>query len=174
MSIVSKDGSGDFSTLQEAVDAVPDSAGEEERRILVRPGEYREKVVVHKDRLRITGEDPERTVLAWNGCAKDQYPDGTEKGTFLSATLVVTGRDVTVENLAVAVYAAGDRGTWRNCRFLACQDTLFCGPVRLPNTRADQGTRHPAQRRLTDAETEGITVAAVLGGTDGWRPDQAR
>ena len=35
MIIVSKDGSGDFSTVQAAVDAVPDGAGEEERRILI-------------------------------------------------------------------------------------------------------------------------------------------
>ena len=153
--IVSKDGSGDFSTVQAAVDAVPDGAGEEERRILIRAGEYREKIIVHKDHLRITGEDREKTVLVWNGCAKDRYPDGTEKGTFLSATLTVTGSDVMFKNLtvmndagdgrkvgqAVAVYAAGDRGIWRNCRFLACQDTLFCGPVRMPNTLADLGIR---------------------------------
>lgn len=155
MLIVSKDGTGGFTTIQAAVDALPDAAEGSERRILVRAGEYREKAVIHKDRVRLIGEGPDRTVLAWNACAKDLYPDGTEKGTFLSATLTVTGNDVTVENLAVvndagdgrkvgqavAVYAAGDRGIWRNCRFLACQDTLFCGPVRMPNTLAELGER---------------------------------
>ena len=154
MMIVAKDGSGDFTRIQEAVDAVPEGTGEPVR-ILVQAGEYREKVVIHRDGIRLTGEDRDRTVIVWNGCAKDQYADGTEKGTFLSSTLMTTGRDIRVENLtirndagdgrevgqAVAVYAAGDRGIWRNCRLLAHQDTLFCGPVRLPNTAEDLGER---------------------------------
>ena len=133
MIIVAPDGTGDFCSIQAAVDALPESGGE----ILIRPGEYREKAVVHRDGVRLAGEDRERTVITWNGCAKDLYPDGTEKGTFLSATLMVTGSDVTVENLtirndagdgrvagqAVAVYAAGDRGVWRNCSLIAHQLT---------------------------------------------------
>ena len=127
---------GDFTSIQAAVDAAADGDT-----LIVRPGTYRERVVVHRSRLRIVAEGD--AVLTGSGCAKDRYPDGTEKGTFLSATLLVLGDDVTVENLtvrndagdgrvvgqAVAVYAAGDRGVWRNCRFIANQDTLFCGPV---------------------------------------------
>ncbi len=152
MIVVAKDGSGDYTGIQAAVDALPETGGQ----ILIRTGEYREKIVVHKDNVRLTGEDRERTVIVWNGCAKDRYKDGTEKGTFLSATMMTTGRDVTVENLtvandagdgrkagqAVAVYAAGDRGIWRNCRLIAHQDTLFCGPIRLPNVKEDIGDRY--------------------------------
>ena len=154
MITVARDGSGDFGSIQAAVDALPEASGEP-RTILVRAGEYREKVTVHRDNVVLRGEGRERTVLTWNGCAKDQYPDGTEKGTFLSATLMVTGKNVTVEDMAVrndagdgreagqavAVYAAGDRGVWRNCDLIAHQDTLFCGPVRLPNVREDIGDR---------------------------------
>ena len=127
---------GDFFSLQAAVDAARDGDT-----LILRPGAYRERVVVHRNGLRILADDG--AVLTGSGCAKDTYPDGREKGTFLSATLLVLGSDVTVENLtvrndagdgrevgqAVAVYAAGDRGVWRNCRFIAHQDTLFCGPV---------------------------------------------
>ena len=155
MITVARDGSGDYTAIQAAVDAIPQDCGETPVRILVRAGEYREKVIVHRDHVVITGEDPERTILVWNGCAKDRYPDGSEKGTFLSSTLMVTGSCVTVENMtvmndagdgrivgqAVAVYAAGDRGVWRNCRLMARQDTLFCGPVRLPNVQEDIGSR---------------------------------
>ena len=151
--VVAQDGSGDSSSLQAAVDAVPEGGGPV--RILLRAGEYREKTVIHRNQIHLIGEDRARTVLAWNGCAKDLYPDGTEKGTFLSSTLMVTGSDGTVENLtvlndagdgrevgqAVAVYAAGDRGIWRNCSLVAHQDTLFCGPVRLPNVKEDIGHR---------------------------------
>ncbi len=152
--IVARDGSGDFTSLQAAVDSIPEG-DHGEIRIFLRCGEYREKAVIHRDHIRLTGEDRERTILVWNGCAKDRYPDGEEKGTFLSSTLMITGNDVTVENLtvrndagdgrtvgqAVAVYAAGDRGIWRNCSLTAHQDTLFCGPIRLPNVQEDIGHR---------------------------------
>ena len=52
MIIVAKDGSGDFTSLQAGVDA---AAPEVE--ILLRPGVYRERVVVHRDGLRIVGEE---------------------------------------------------------------------------------------------------------------------
>jgi len=156
MIVVAKDGSGNFTSIQEAVDAIPEVPGSSPSIVLVRSGEYREKVVIHRDYVRLIGEDPETTVLTWNACAKDLYEDGTEKTTFLSATLMTTGRDIEVENLtvrndagdgrevgqAVAVYAAGDRGVWRGCRFIAHQDTLFCGPVRLPDVLEDIGGRH--------------------------------
>ena len=38
--------------------------------------------------------------------------------------------------------------------------------------RADQSSRHPAQKRLTEEEAALITLPEVLGGADGWRPDR--
>ncbi len=144
---VSKAGDGDFTTLQAAVDAVPDDGGAE---IFVHKGVYRERVVVTQDNLRIVGESAEDTVLTWSAYARQKDPDGTERETFLSFTLLVTGKNVTVENLtirndagdgrdvgqAVAVYAAGDRGRWLRCRLIAHQDTLFCGPM-MPRVERD-------------------------------------
>ena len=170
MIIVSRDGSGDYSSLQAAVDAVA-ATGRAPTIILVRAGEYREKVVVHRNNLRIVGESPENTVLVWNGCAKDTYPTGEEKGTFLSSTLMITGHNVEVENLtirndagdgrkvgqAVAVYAAGDRGVWRNCRLIAHQDTLFCGPLRIPNVIEDIGDRRGAAEAVSRVEDGHLT-----------------
>ena len=170
MIIVARDGSGDYTSLQAAVDGVTES-GRAPVIILMRAGEYQEKVVIHRNNIRIVGEDPETTVLTWNGCAKDTYPDGTEKGTFLSSTLMVTGHNVEVENLtvrndagdgrkvgqAVAVYAAGDRGVWRNCRMIACQDTLFCGPLRIPNVIEEIGDRRGAAEAVTRVEDGHLT-----------------
>ena len=155
MITVAIDGTGDYTSIQAAVDALPEVPGNNPSLVLIRNGEYREKVVIHRDHVRLIGEDPDRTVLVWNGCAKDLYEDGTEKTTFLSATLMTTGKNIEVENLtvcndagdgrdvgqAVAVYAAGDRGIWRGCRFIAHQDTLFCGPVRVPDVTTDIGSR---------------------------------
>ena len=139
---VSKDGTGDYTTIQAAVNAVPTDRTEKWE-IFIRRGEYPERVVLNKPGLRVVGEDTQGVVITHSACAKDTFPDGTEKGTFLSFTLLTAAPDVTVENMtvrndagdgriagqAVAVYAAGDRGTWRNCRLIACQDTLFCGPL---------------------------------------------
>ena len=146
--VVAKDGSGDFTSIQQAIDALP-GGGRKPTILLLRMGEYQERVVVNKDNLRIVGEARDRTVLTYSACAKDPDDDGTERGTFLSFTMLVTGRNVEVENLtirndagdgrqvgqAVAVYAAGDRGVWRNCRLIAHQDTLFCGPL-MPKVEA--------------------------------------
>ena len=142
MYIIAKDGTGDFTSIQQAIDAIP-GGGQAPTILLLRMDEYQERVVVNKDNVRIIGEARDRTVITAKGCAMDLNPDGTERGTFLSATFMVTGHNVEVENLtirndagdgrvvgqAVAVYAAGDRGVWRNVRMIACQDTLFCGPL---------------------------------------------
>ena len=143
MIIVARDGSGDFTTIQAAIDSIPEAPGRVPTIILLRMDEYHERVIVNKSNVRIIGEARDRTVITWSACAKDPYPDGTEKGTFLSFTLLVTGNDVEIENLtvrndagdgrvvgqAVAAYGAGDRGVWRNCKFYGHQDTLFCGPL---------------------------------------------
>lgn len=139
--VVAKRG-GDYSTVQAAVDALPERA-DEVREIFIKDGEYRGRVVVNKPNVRLVGESRDGVVLVHDAHAKQANPDGKERGTFLSFTLLTCAPDVTVENLtvrndagdgrlvgqAVAVYAAGDRGVWRNCRFEAHQDTLFCGPL---------------------------------------------
>lgn len=142
MVIVAKDGTGDFESVQAAIDAVSPS-DDSTQTILIRNGIYCERVVVDRDNVRIVGETADNTVITWSACARDRDAEGKEKGTFLSFTFLVTGAHVTVENLtirndagdgsvagqAVAAYAAGDQGIWRDCRLIAHQDTLFCGPV---------------------------------------------
>ena len=155
MIIVAKDGSGQFTEIQAAIDALPAESGGETREIRIRKGIYRERVAVYRDHVRLVGEDPENTVITWSSFALEMHPDGTERTTFRSWTMMVNAPDVEVENLcirndagrgtevgqAVAVYAAGDRGVWRNCRLIAHQDTLYCGPLRIPDVVADLGGR---------------------------------
>ncbi|MGN0793151.1 MAG: pectinesterase family protein [Aristaeellaceae bacterium] len=149
MYIIARDGSGDFTSIQAAIDAVPMS-NRHPVILLLRMDEYHERVIVNKNNLRIIGEARDRTVITASGCAKDPDAEGKAKGTFLSYTFLVTGSNVEVENLtirndagdgsqvgqAVAVYAAGDRGVWRNVRMIAHQDTLFCGPT-MPKVAKD-------------------------------------
>ena len=162
MIIVAQDGTGAYTSLQAAVDALPENSGKDERVILVKKGVYHERVAVNRDHVRIVGEDPSETVLTWSSYALEIHPDGTERTTFRSWTMLVNGDDVTVENLcirndagdgrkvgqAVAVYAAGDRGVWRSCRLIAHQDTLYCGPVRIPDVEEDLGARGGRAERV--------------------------
>lgn len=133
---------GDFTTVQAAIDALPARA-DAPREIFIKNGEYRGRIVVNKPNVRLVGESRDGVVLVHNSHALEKNPDGEARGTFLSFTLLAAAADIAVENLtvrndagdgrlvgqAVAVYAAGDRGVWRNCRLEACQDTLFCGPL---------------------------------------------
>ncbi len=167
---VAADGSGDFCSLQAAVDSIPEN-GTGFVNILVRRGVYHEKVTVHRNYIRIAGEDRDMSVLAWSGCAKDRGTDGEEKGTFLSSTLMTTGHHVVVENMtvrndagdgrkvgqAVAVYAAGDCGIWRNCTLTAHQDTLFCGPIRIPNVTDEIGERRGTAEAVSRVEDGHLT-----------------
>ena len=71
MLIVAKDGTGDFITVQAAVDAAI-STDRTPQIILIRSGEYRERVVLDRDNLRIIGENSANTVITWSACAHDQ------------------------------------------------------------------------------------------------------
>ena len=58
--VVAQDGSGDFRTIQEAVDAIP-SDNDDYQTILIRNGTYREKVMLAKSYVALVGEDREQT-----------------------------------------------------------------------------------------------------------------
>lgn len=126
--IVALDGSGDFASVQQAVDALPDTGGE----ILVRPGTYRESVTIRKPHvlLRGTAADPSDTTIIENASPRNG-------GTFSTPTVFVEADNVSVENLtisndlgfgkgqAVALWTNGDRDAFRSVRLLGSQDTLY-------------------------------------------------
>ncbi len=133
--LVAADGSGDFKTVQAAVDAAPSSGVV----IRIRPGMYREKLIINKVgvQLRGTGSDASKVVLSYDDSS------GTAGGTTKSASVTVSGDDFYAENLtienifsrtrpltqegsqAVALKISGDRSVLRNVRFLGYQDTLY-------------------------------------------------
>ena len=138
-SVVDPAGRGDFLTVQEAVDAAPDALHDGRFTILVKPGTYRERVIIpwNKRHMLLKGLDAGRTVIVYGNAAKQPWGNfsGTI-GTSGSATLFVHAEDVTLEDLtvendagrvgqAVALFTNGDRFTARRCRFLGNQDTLY-------------------------------------------------
>ena len=132
---VAQDGSGDFTQIQDAIDhakAFPDKR----ITILIKPGIYREKVVVYAWNTLITlqGENAATTIIT-GGDYFDQIARG-RNSTFHTHTLLVQGDDFRAENLtientagpvgqAVALAVEADRCVFRNCRMLGHQDTLY-------------------------------------------------
>jgi pectinesterase len=132
--IVAADGSAPFHTIQEAVNAVPQSTTAERRWvILVRPGRYRELVYVQREKrfVSLVGEDPVTTVVTYDLHANMTGLDGRPIGTFRTPTAVIDADDFAAENLTFENAAGpvarldrvdGDLSIFRNCRFLGWQD----------------------------------------------------
>ena len=137
--VVAADGTGDFTTVQEAVNASPqNSTASDPWVIFIKAGTYRELVYIQREKrfLVLVGEDPARTVISYDLNANSVGPDGKPIGTFRTPTTTIDADDFTAENLtfenaagpvgqAVAVRVDGDRAAFRNCRFLGWQDTLL-------------------------------------------------
>lgn len=139
---VDSHGSGDFITIQEAVDAVPAERSEAVT-IAIKAGVYTEKLWIEKPNIRLVGEGAEKTIITYDDAADDSMPDGEKRGTFRSYSAFIGADDVTAEQLtfansagdgrkvgqALAAYVDADRVAFYQCRFLGRQDTLFTGPL---------------------------------------------
>ena len=140
--VVAADGSGDFRTVQEAINAAPDYSHDGFTNILVRAGIYKEVVSIpcNKRRLRIAGEGAENTVISFGKFARQIWPGRDfEVGTSGSATMFIGADDIILEDLtvencagagkgidqAVALLTNGDRILCRRCRFIGNQDTVY-------------------------------------------------
>ena len=134
--VVAKDGSGDFFSVQEAINAVPDFRKNVRTAILVKRGVYKEKIVIpaSKINLSLTGEDG--AVLSYDDYADKLNRFGEKTGTSGSASCYIYAPDFYAENLtfentsgpvgqAVACFVSADRAYFKNCRFLGWQDTLY-------------------------------------------------
>ncbi|KAJ8441992.1 hypothetical protein Cgig2_020137 [Carnegiea gigantea] len=142
---VDQSGKGDYRKIQDAVDAVP-SNNSEYVFIWVKPGTYREKIVVPADKpfITLSGTQASDTIITWN--------DGHE--IYDSPTLSVlasdfVGRYLTIEancisillmtyetfllvqntfgksGKGVALRVSGDKAAFYGCRITSYQDTLL-------------------------------------------------
>ncbi|UUU35545.1 pectinesterase family protein [Streptomyces sp. CA-210063] len=102
---VAKDGSGQFTSVQKAVDAVP--ANNTSRVVIsVAPGTYREVVKVPSNKPHVTiqgsGGSRKDTTIVYGNAAGMQKPDGSGTyGTPSSATVSIQSDDSQVRNLTV-------------------------------------------------------------------------
>lgn len=132
--VVSKDGKGNFTTIQEAVLSVRDYKPSRTT-IYVKNGTYEEKLLIPANKCDITivGESADGVIITHG-----DYASLNKMGTFNTWTVRVDGDGIRMENMtisnsagpvgqAVALHVEGDKCEFNNCRLLGFQDTLFNG-----------------------------------------------
>ncbi|KAK7356112.1 hypothetical protein VNO80_15378 [Phaseolus coccineus] len=133
--VVNPDGSGDFTTINDAVAAAPENSGTNNgyHVIYVVAGIYNEYVSIPKSKqnLMLIGDGINRTVLTGDRSVVDGWT------TFQSATFAVVGKGFVAVNItfrntagsskhqAVAVRNGADMSAFYNCSFEGYQDTLY-------------------------------------------------
>jgi pectinesterase len=132
---VAQDGSGDFTKIQDAVNASP-SFPYEKITIFIKNGTYIEKVRVPEwnTHLAFVGESKEKTIIAFD----DNFSKINlgRNSTFYTYTVLAEGDDFSVSDLtikntsgdkgqAIALSIVGNRAQVSNCIISGNQDTLY-------------------------------------------------
>lgn len=140
---VALDGSGDYRTIQEAINAVRDLS-QQDVTIHIKKGIYHEKLIVPqwKSNIYLLGDDPLQTIITNSDYSGKVIPTGKDAfgkdkfSTYTSYTMLVEGNNFKAENLtienasgrvgqAVSLHVEADKCTFINCRLLGNQDTLY-------------------------------------------------
>ena len=134
--VVDASGNGDYTTVQEAFDAVPDFYTGRWT-LFVKSGVYYEKLFLHRNKVNVVliGVHPDSTILTY-----DDYA-GIAGGTSNSYSVAIEPDDFTAYNItfqntvvndgsvpdqqAVALRVNGDRQAYYNCNILGYQDTFY-------------------------------------------------
>lgn len=131
---VAKDGSGDYSNIQDAIDAMrvyplaPIT-------LFIKNGTYREKIELPATNTDVSfiGENADSTIIVF-----DDYSGKGRHNTFTSWTAKISGNRFFAANIsfvnsagpvgqALALYVDADKAVFSNCKFLGNQDTIFSG-----------------------------------------------
>lgn len=140
MIFVAQDGSGDFTTIQAAINAILPNQVET---IYIKNGVYNEKLCIEKPNLTFIGESCEKTIITFSDYAKKSWNESEIYQTFRSYTALIGADHLSFSNLtfknesgkgcdvgqAVALYVDGDCIQFNDCHFIAHQDTLFTAPL---------------------------------------------
>ncbi|TKY49859.1 Pectinesterase 2 [Spatholobus suberectus] len=131
--VVAKDGSGNFGTVQDALNAAANRSVKTRFVIHVKKGVYREniEVAVLNDNIMLVGDGLRNTIITSGRSVQDGYT------TYSSATAGIDGlhfiaRDITFQNTAgphkgqaVALRSASDLSVFYRCAIMGYQDTLM-------------------------------------------------
>ena len=163
---VAQDGTGNYTTVQQAFDAVRLN-NQKRVIIIIKKGIYKEKLHLDSTKNFVTlhGEDKNNTILTYDDHTGKIAPDGTVINTMNSQTFYMKADDFHAENLtfennagitagqAVAVRVLGDRAVFLNCRIIGFQDTLFT---------SDENSRQYYANCYIEGSTDFIFGAATV------------
>lgn len=129
---VAKDGTGEYKTIQDAIDAMR-VYPLQPITLYIKNGVYNEKIELPANNTDVTfvGESVDKTIITFN-----DYSGRGKTTTFTSFTAKISGNRFVAENItfansagpvgqAVALYVDADKAVFKNCRFLGNQDTIF-------------------------------------------------
>lgn len=141
--IVAQDGSGDFTTLQAALDGVK-CVQNEYTTIQIKAGIYKEVIHIRENQgfIQLIGEGADQTVISFDHYAGKLNEEGIKLGTNNSATVFIDGDHIRAEGItfensyyqagldasgrqAVAVNTTGQQVSFKQCVFKGYQDTLY-------------------------------------------------
>ncbi len=136
--VVAQDGTGNYTTVQQALDAVPLN-NRSPIEIFIRKGVYKEKLYLDSTKNFVTmiGESANETVITYDDHTGKIAPDGSIINTITSQTFYIKADDFTATNLvfennagmtagqAVAVRVQGDKVFFTDCSLRGFQDVLF-------------------------------------------------
>lgn len=135
--VVDAKGTGDFTTVQAAINSVV-FLKTIETKIYIKNGIYKEKLELpqNKNNITLVGESKENVILTYDDYASKKNSAGQDIGTSGSASFIIAGSSFKAENItfenssgnvgqAVAVRIDGDKVIFNNCKFLGFQDTLY-------------------------------------------------
>ncbi|EEF39358.1 probable pectinesterase 67 [Ricinus communis] len=127
-------GKGDFTSIQEAINAVPQN-NSKWIIIHVRKGVYREKVHIPKNKpyIFLRGNGKGRTALVWSLSSTDNKASATftvEAPHFIAFGISIkneapTGVAFTSQNQSVAAFVGADMVAFYHCAFYSTHNTLF-------------------------------------------------
>lgn len=134
---VASDGSGQFTSIQKAINSVRDF-GPGEALIKIKAGTYKEKIVIPSSKHKVTlqGENAENTMIVNDDYSGKIDALNEKMTTFNSYTLLVMAEEVKISNLtiqniscnkgqAVSLHVEGDKFVIKDSKILGCQDTVY-------------------------------------------------
>ena len=177
--IVAKDGSGNYTNIQAAINAVP-TGQTAPWKIYIKKGKYVEAVSIpgNKPFIQLIGESLAETIISYDNYSGKANPAGGTYGTSTCGTVIINATDVMLMNLsienatgygvnanalvpapgdgpqAVAVYTTSDRVVFYNCRLNSGQDTYYGGN--------DKGSRCYFKNCYVDGNTDFLFGSSTI------------
>ncbi len=115
---------GDFTSIQQAIDALPNDG--KPYQILIKKGQYQERVHITRDDVYLVGEDRDHTIICASHYNQKVVQDGSIPGTYGSYTLNLDAKRCQLSQLTIR----------NDFDFIANQSLAFDDPQRIQHTQS--------------------------------------